>query len=249
MNNTPPLCQQSDGPKGLTFSKATEILWDCAWEAVVLAFLVQLMGGIVFGLVSGLWREMTPSLPSGLGRHPIAEADSASPADFTFFHQHRFALLFAVLFVGKSWGRLARYSGNEDHRNVAARLKRVSRRVSEQWFSLVVGNAFTAFVAVMVLRFTQEFSLTQLVWQLLGDLVRPVIQTISSFVPGAGLMESLVGWYNDNQFKFAFWLLYSAAICDDLGLPNYKSLGRFLWRRYAKPEEPAARSKAPNLKS
>src|SRR5260370_42362938 len=113
-------------------------------------FLVQLMGGIVFGLVSGLWREMTPSLPPGLGRHPIAEADSASPADFTLFHQHRLALLFAVLFVGTRWGRLARYSGNEDHRNVAARLKRVSRPASEQWVSLVVGNACTACVCLMV---------------------------------------------------------------------------------------------------
>ncbi|HWW01402.1 MAG TPA: hypothetical protein VNZ64_17025 [Candidatus Acidoferrum sp.] len=30
-----------------------------------------------------------------------------------------------------------------------------------------------------------------------------------------------------NQFKFTFWFFYTAAICDDLGLPNFKTLGRY----------------------
>jgi L-ascorbate metabolism protein UlaG (beta-lactamase superfamily) len=35
-------------------------------------------------------------------------------------------------------------------------------------------------------------------------------------------------------------LLYSAAICDDLGLPNYKTLGRYLSRRLKKRKPPVA---------
>jgi hypothetical protein len=48
------------------------------------------------------------------------------------------------------------------------------------------------------------------------------------------LVERWSTWYGVNQTKFAFWLLYSAALCDDLGLPNYKTLARRAWNRFCK---------------
>jgi hypothetical protein len=229
-------CPRSARPRGLTLAKASDILWDCAWEALVLAFLVQIMGSIAIGLVSGIFREMMPSLPPGFAATPNAEA-APSAWDFAWFQQHRFALLFAVFFTLKAAGRLARYSANQEHRNAVASLKRVTHRFSGGWFSLVVANAFTAFIGVLILQFTQQFSLTHLLWQFILGLFQPLFHALASLVPsrGARLFGGWWAWFGDNQLKFTFWLLYSAAICDDLGLPNYKSLGRFLWRRYFAP--------------
>ena len=63
-------------------------------------------------------------------------------------------------------------------------------------------------------------------------------------IPGSNSLANLANWYGDNQFKFMFWLFYSAAICDDLGLPNYKALARFLWQRFLKPRINRERAQA-----
>ena len=107
-----PSGKRSDAPKVLTFGKATDILWECAWQALMVAFFVELFGTIAFGLVSGLWSEMAPSLPPGFGVER-----SESSWDFSFFHQHRFALLFALFFFAKVAGQFASYSSNQEHRN------------------------------------------------------------------------------------------------------------------------------------
>ena len=229
----PPCKRLEEKPARLTFDKLTEILWDTALEAVALAFLVQIMGELVVGLVSGIWRDMMPSLPPVLAGEPAAETATQSVL-LAFIRSHQFAILFGLLFVGEGAGQLVHYSRNEDHRKAAAWLRRGLRRVSEQWFSLVVVNAFNAFVAVLVLHIVQQFSLSHFLWGLVAHLFDRLIQAVARMLPGngfMGLIEGLVAWYNSNQFKFTFWLFYSAAICDDLGLPNYKTLTRYVWRR------------------
>jgi hypothetical protein len=216
----------------LDFEAVTDIVLDCALESIIFAFMVQIMGSVVIGSVSWVWHDMTPSLPPVISHKPAAEAATSTSFDFSFFHAHQFAILFTVIFIGKALAQLARYSRNPDHRNAAALVLRAYRRVSDEWFSLVVVNAFTAFVGVLVLQVTQEFTLTRIIWQVIVAVCHPLIDAIVRYIPGGGIIGALVGWYNDNQFKFAFWLLYSAAICDDLGLPNYKTLCRFLWRRW-----------------
>jgi len=229
----PPCKRLEKQPARLTFGKLTEILFDSAIEAVFLAFLVQIMGEVAVGLVSGIWRDMTPSLPPVLAGEPAAETATQSVL-LAFIRSHPFAILFGLIFVGKGAGQLAHYSRNKDHRKAAAWLKRGLRRVSEQWFSLVVVNAFNAFVAVLVLGIIQQFSWTHFLWEWVAHLFDPLIHAIAKMLPGhgfLGLIEGLVAWYNSNQLKFTFWLFYSAAICDDLGLPNYKTLTRYVWRR------------------
>ncbi len=234
--------ERSTAPKALTFAKATGILWESAWEALILAFLVLIFGSIAFGLVSGLWHDMTPSLPPGLTGEPKLEAEG-SRLDFSFFRQNRLGLIFLVLFSGVAGSRLLKYSRSEDQQRAVARVTRIFRRVSDQWFSLVVINAFLALGAVMIIQVTQQFTLTQFLWNILGDLVRAGLQAIATLFPAGAVnfVEGFVAWYKVNHFKFLFWLLYTAAICDDLGLPNYKALGRFLWRRVFKREQPVAR--------
>jgi hypothetical protein len=69
---------------------------------------------------------------------------------------------------------------------------------------------------------------------LVSNLLSPAIHSITDALPGSGVIHgitSLFSWYGENQFKFTFWLLFSAGICDDLGLPNYKTLSRWIWRK------------------
>src|SRR5205085_12126372 len=104
-------------------------------------------------------------------------------------------------------------------------------------FTIIFINAFGAYVGALCWRWTQEFSWMQLVWNAVFDALRPALQGLVNFVHGNDLVittQSLMQWYNANLFKFAFWLFYVAAICDDLGLPSIKTLGRLFRRRLAR---------------
>jgi hypothetical protein len=125
--------------------------------------------------------------------------------------------------------RLARYSRNRQHRRFVAALVRINRRMSRDWFSLFVVNGFVAWVSAMVFGIVQQFSWTQILWNVISAALHPVFQMLVSLAPGANWLGRWISWYGQNQVKFVFWLLYSAAICDDLGLPNYKTL--FVWMR------------------
>jgi hypothetical protein len=175
---------------------------------------------------------MTPSLPPLLAGKTLAEAEpsSALRALSGAWHQHRYAIVFAWLFIGKLTVRLVQFSRNPTHRDAAAGLRWMYRRLTRDWFSLIVANAFVAFGTALALHFVQQFSPVQLLWGFVLGLFRPLFDALDRVVPGFGLLDSLVAWYNSNQMKFLFWLVYSAAICDDLGLPNLKTLGRRLWR-------------------
>jgi hypothetical protein len=229
--------ERSRKPAKLTVSKVTNILWDSAWEALILGFIVVIFGSIAFGFVSAVWRDMTPALPPGLGSEPKLEAESA-PLDFSFFREHRYALIFLALFCGITAGRLLQYAPGEDQRRAAAWANRAFRRITDNWFGLIVVNAFVTVIAVAIIQFTQQFTLTAFLWHICGDLVTALIRNIANLfsTDAVQYVEHLTGWYKSNQPRLLFWLLYTAAICDDLGLPNYKTLGRFLWRRFFKGE-------------
>ena len=201
--------------------------------------MVSIMGSVVLGLLSSFLEHMVPSLPAGLGGITRLEAEPSAAwhATRVWFHAHRFALLFAVVFATKAVVKLVSYSARPEHRDAAARLHRIYRHVTADWFNLVVNNAFLAFATSMSLYWAQKFSLGQLAWQFIFEALHPVFLMLGGLLPGGrallDLGQNLAAWYGDNQFKFTFWLVYSAAICDDLGLPNFKALARWLWRRWA----------------
>ena len=226
----------------LTLRRFTATLWDSAWEALVWAFFIRLFGSIALGILGGIFGEMTPSLPPGWAGKPLPEAVPSPIWDAfrTGFSQHQFATLVVVIWVARAASRLARFSQNKKYRRAAAWLVRASHRIGDEWFGLLVSNAFAAFFGVMILQWSQAFSVAGWLWGAVGDLLSPLTHAIMGVHSSGGLfhaLASLFSWYGDNQFKFAFWLLFSAGICDDLGLPNYKSLARWLWcklrRRFA----------------
>jgi hypothetical protein len=206
-------------------------LWDAIWPAVGLWFL----GGVAISVISGICDEMTPSMPPGLEAHSGVSGwvghwwNVSSSA----VHQHAFAVLFAVLVGVKSGVQLAHFSSVPSLRLMAARALRAMHRLRHDWFSLLIKNAFGAFVSVLLIQMLQQFSWSHILWGMVMDLLHPVFDWLGHLFGGVGL--GILGrwwdWFGDNQTKFLFWLLYSAGICDDLGLPNYKTLARWGWRR------------------
>ena len=212
-----------------------EILWDTAKEAFFMAFTVSILGSIAIGILSAICGEMTPSLPPGLDGHGVVAESSAHwwHASKDAIHRHSFALLFLAIFVLKSALALAHYSNDPRLRKAAARVLRATHRISRDWFGLLIKNAFAAFVGVLVLQFVQNFTLTHFLWEAVKGIFSPMLETAGRLLGGglSGLIGRWLEWYGDNQTKFSFWLLYSAALCDDLGLPNYKTLARRVWER------------------
>jgi hypothetical protein len=229
-----PASFRSNRLAGLMPANVGEILWVSAKEALYMAFLVSILGSIAIGILSGICGEMTPSLPPGLEGHPALTSAPAQwwHASQNAIHRHAFAILFLALFVVKSALRLAHYSSDPRQRKAAALTLWATRRISRDWFSLLIKNAFAAFVGVLVLQFVQQFSLTHWLWEAFRAVCYPVLEAAVRLVGGSlpGLVERWFSWYGANQTKFAFWLLYSAALCDDLGLPNYKTLARRAWK-------------------
>ena len=200
-----------------------------------MAFLVCILGSIAIGMLSGICGQMTPSPPPGWDGHPELTGAPTQwwHASRDAIHRHSFAVLFVALFLAKSALRLAHYATEPRLRSIAAVVLRVTRRFSEHWFSLLVKNAFAAFIGVVVIQFVQQFSPTNWIWNAVMGVVGQIVGGAARLV-GAGLPELVqrwLSWFGDNQTKFSFWLLYSAAICDDLGLPNYKTLARLAWKR------------------
>jgi hypothetical protein len=214
--------------------KLGEILWASGKEALFLAFLVSILGSVAIGILSGICGQMTPSLPPGLDGYPALTNVPAHwwHASSNAIHRHSFAVLFLTLFVTKSALRLAHFSRNSPQRHAAAVALRVTHRFSRHWFTLLIKNAFVAFVAVLVLQFVQNFSLTHWLWQAVSGIALQGLQAVGRLLGWSqpGPLERWFSWYGANQTKFAFWLFYSAALCDDLGLPNYKTLSRRAWK-------------------
>jgi hypothetical protein len=239
---TTPTRKGPQKPAFFDLGKHVERLVECAGEAFVLAILVQIVGSIVVEMVGGLWREMTPTLPPGLAGQPLAESASSWVPNLGFFHQHRLALIFWGIFIIKIVGALAGGSRSEQPRRAAAWLTKIYQEVSERWFGLVVVNAFLAFIGAWLTQVAQQFSMTSWFWYLLAACLKPAIEAVAGLFNSTGPFRTasdLAAWFTANQVRFTFWLLYWGAIADDLGLPNFKTLGRLIWRRWCRRSTPS----------
>ena len=198
--------------------------------------LAIVFGSIAFGMASGIWEEMAPTPLPGFGGKPKAEAESpaAWSAWTASLSEHRFPIVFGVIFVPTLWVRLARFRGKREEPNGPSRLQRIGTRLSKQWFGLIVGNAFGALISAIGLVWVQQFTFASVFLHWLLESVLAHFQGVARHLLGARTGDAIQAWFDwcgDNQLKFTFWFLYLAAICDDLGIPNLKTLGRWLGRR------------------
>jgi hypothetical protein len=71
-------------------------------------------------------------------------------------------------------------------------------------------------------------------------MILPTVQGAGHWAFGASNSASVgdwVSWYQGNQAKLYFWIIYLGGIIDDLGVPNFKTLARWGWRRWRKRHE------------
>ncbi len=183
---------------------------------------------------------------------PLPKHDSPAKLHFQQFHnldwtpltKNHFLMVAAIFFCVGMWNRL-RYGLAVESGAAPSRRQRIINNVSENWFRMVVGNAFGAMISAMVLVWVQKFSWAQMLWHWVFQDVLSTFQPVAETILGRGHLGSFEqwwNWYGDNQFRFTFWLFYVGAICDDMGLPNFKTLGRWLGRRWRKSRQAAAHS-------
>lgn len=235
--NTPP--QDSPPPAILGLDRVLALLWESAVESFVRAILISVFGGIAISIASGAWEEMAPSRPPGFSRHVAAEntPPGVPPRWETRFGQHRFVIVFGLVFAVTAWFRLVRERQSAEESKADSHLRKITRDLSENWFRLIVGNAFGALISAMVVIWVQRFTFANLIIHWLLESVMSGLQNLAHQLLGAGRSETFDAWfrwYGDNQLKFTFWFFYLSAICDDLGIPNFKTLGRRVARRVLK---------------
>ena len=246
-----PVVQQQPQSSQPIFAELPSILWKTAVEAAVKTFLTLLLGHIAISIIGGILHDMTPSAPPGMSfKMDKGSASAWNAWEPSLRHKGPY-LLFGVFFVLLAWHRLAQGSQEKPQSKLAKRTRKVLRRFSEDWFGLIVSNAFVAMVSAMVLTWIPQFSWWQAVWHWVLADIGSAFQTAAEHVFGNKRTEGMrawFDWYGVNQLKFNFWFLYVAAICDDLGIPNVKTLGRLLWRRFRKrmrsPQPVSAPAKA-----
>ncbi|HEY5915686.1 MAG TPA: hypothetical protein VJA21_34300 [Verrucomicrobiae bacterium] len=198
-------------------------------ESFIKACLVLLFGSVAIGLVGGMWKQMTPSPPPGFSAKSEVEptAPSAWGAEF---REHRFLIVFSLIFALTLWSRLARLRRKGEPSKRSSRLERIGMRLSDGWLALIVGNAFGAMLSAIVVIWAQRFTAVYWVLDLLAAEARDLAQSLFG-TGGPNGLGAWFSWYGHNRLKFAFWCFYLAAICDDLGLPNLKTFGRWLARK------------------
>jgi hypothetical protein len=225
-----PVKEEPGLPLLLSRDTVATILRESAWNALARAFLVQILVSIAVGFLGGIFREMSPSAPPGFSHGPTSSSGVWHGVG-TFVTKNEFWIIFAVLFCIITATRFAHFLRQPKHRKLAAWFLWVHRRISCHWFSLFVTNGITAFIWATIIVAMQQFSWARMFWSVISAMLQPFFQMLAGLIPGEAILERWFSWYAYNQPKFLFWLLYSAAICDDLGLPNYKALIRWGRRR------------------
>jgi hypothetical protein len=221
-------------PQPAVLRSAPEVIFTSATEALGSAFLLWILGGVALGIAGNFAGGMVPSLPPS-----FAAQDSAgghhSGHHSAWWHAVRggaFVIFFAIFFIHSLW-----VGFRDQGRGGRGRMLRILSNLREHWFGLIVGNAISAWVAVLVLGIVQGFSPWQMFWQWAWGMVLPFVEQIGHWSFGDTASSGLgawISWYGANQGKLTFWFIYLCEAFDDLGIPNIKTLARWAWRRRRK---------------
>jgi len=221
----------SASPQAARAQSALEIVFDAAVDSLVSAGLVWILGGVALSIAGGFTQGMVPSLPPAFAGQPQLEAGHPAHgfAWWGALRREAFVIFYAIFFLHSLWVGFHGHAGSR-----RGRVGRILAKVREDWFSLIVGNAIQAWVAVLLLGIMQNVSYWHWIWQAVSGAILAVFEPIAHAFLGKSGMSSLsqwISWYGANQAKLNFWIVYLGGAFDDLGVPNFKSLVRWSWRR------------------
>ncbi|HWD18323.1 MAG TPA: hypothetical protein VHB20_03525 [Verrucomicrobiae bacterium] len=207
----------------------------CAVEAATSALVVSILGQVALSIAGAFAGGMIPTPP------PLFGAGDAAPSHhwhgWSLLRGHALYFFFAIFFAHSLWGLFRPRPALDAHHGGRRRVYHILYKVRENWFRMVIGNAITAYIAVVILASLQNFSLRHLIWNALGEWARVHLESLVQypFGPSQGrYLSDLFSWYGSNAAKLNFWFVYITGVFDDLGVPNFKTLACWLWRRYRK---------------
>jgi hypothetical protein len=201
-----------------------------AGEALVGAFSLSILGTIAISIASGFAAGMIPSPPPGFAAESHGDHASGHESWKHEMGERAFTFVFAIFFVHSLWSGLRR-----DRAGLEGRLARILSKLRDNWFELIIGNAISAWATVLLLNIGQGFSPVRMLLQPVWELIRSIAVEAARFVLGASNTASVndwFSWYNANSAKLSFWIIYMGGALDDLGVPNYKTLARWSWRKW-----------------
>lgn len=224
--------------EALSVDRIFGLVWESAVHSFVRAILIVVFGSIAAGMLGSFWKEMIPSHPPELVPKPEAEEAAIQASQplhpwIDTLNEHRFIIVFGLVLIPTLSLNITRAvrgeNGGADNR-VTSRSGKILKQVSENWFGLIVGNAFGAAISAAVVGWVSQWSLSAMV---LKAVLAPLTSVLSAIFGEAHsrTIQDWFAWYGANQYRFMFWVFYLSAIMDDLGLPNFKTLGRWLGRR------------------
>ncbi len=216
-----------------------EVMMDSAMDAFGSAIVLWLLGGIAISIAGSFAGEMIPSPPPGFPRQQPLESHASgnSTALGDAAGWTAFGLIFVIFFAHSLWAAL--------HAGVTGggrRIRRILSNLRENWFELTVGNAISAWVAILILGSVPNFSLWQMLSHAVLGGVLPGVVALERVLFGASASASVNAWffwYDANHMKLTFWVIYLGGAFDDLGVPNFKTLARWTWRRLHKRKRTA----------
>ena len=231
-----PTSPRSPPPDTVEPQGSFAILRQSAVKALPEAIFVLVMGNVAVGLVGEIWHQMAPSLPPGLDGKTFSAAGRSvsSIIRWPSIRDHQFLVVYSIFLAHNLRLRLFGKSSTEQENESESTDHNARRDFARQWFRLIVGNAFDAICSAVALFWAQQFSLSQMLWHAVLQPIVAILQSAATSLFGestAGTFQRWIHWYGENQFKFNFWFFYLAAICDDLGIPNLKTLARWCWHR------------------
>lgn len=216
---------------------AWEVIVDAAVDSLVSAWLVWVLGGVALSIAGGFAGDMIPTLPPAFSGQQLEANPAHGFAWWNVVKRDAFGLFYAIFFLHALWQGFNGEAGAP-----RGRVSRILANVRKDWFSLIVGNAIQAWAAVLVLGIAQQVSVVQIMWHAVADIFMPTLHAIAQFVlgkQGTASLNEWISWYGTNHSKLNFWIIYFGGAFDDMGVPNFKTLFRWTWRRMRKRAQPA----------
>lgn len=217
-------------PSPVAPRSAADVIVASAKEAFGSALVLWLLGGVALGIAGAFAGNMIPSPPPGFeGQYSWK---SHHHGGWHMFHQRAFVIFFAIFFIHSLWVGF--------HARPGGRIPRILSNLRKNWFGLIIGNAIGAWVAVLILGLLPNISLWRMLWHWVWGMILPILGGIAHFVFGDAAADGVgnwLSWFDANRLKLTFWIIFLGGAFDDLGVPNYKTLARWLWRRMQKRKE------------
>jgi len=213
-----------------------DVILASAWEAFASAILLWALGGVAFSVAGSFAEGMIPSAPPGFAASSHAAGSPGIHVHPSWHPAQRSLLVvfFAIFFAHSLWAAF------HDGKTIAKRRSlRMLAHLRQNWFSLIVSNAISAWVAALLLGIIPNFSFTQMFWNWVWEQILPTVQHFARWAFGSSNTSTVgdwISWYHANNSKLYFWIIYLGGMIDDLGVPNFKTLARWAWRRWQKSQ-------------